>query len=690
MAVPTYGTDIVTLDGSVYTATGGTSLVVGDYAATGGGQAGINEETDYYLIGTECISKNAFGNGAQEKGIVDDTNSGGNIATTLASGNNPGGNQYVYVWCFFNAPASLATFALPGNLAPGLHAIIGPNTNNYNRYSISGSNLQDYGAEWVCGSIDVNVTPSNAITLTTVGSGAGGNYTVFGAGASIPTQGPTKGAPFAIEGIRRGAYIDAIEGEVANPTTFAGIESFDGGNDTTGRLGVFTLRQGVYILNTEVRLGSAAALCFMRDTAGTTIKKQNDATPTYDNTEIDGGKHIIRILNSSSDIEWENVTILEDSIDILITPADNPTVKFTACSFFGVRLLQCGGINTQLIRCTLPSSDARISGNTMSGTNTEARTIQNGATITSCTVEGTSIATDTSGIEVSGTAGADMNKITNCNFTGNGRGLIIPGTITTTETVVYNGHSYEAGYTTGATTTGITGTSGTSNAVIECTVNSPGVLKVSVSNTSQIPSVYNKGTGTIIIEAAVEVTISGLLGNTEVSVLENPSPYTSAVGAAVAPVSLFNQDVISAVTGTDIQLVTTATNITSIGSSSTDFTTMNLVGGDQVRVSQRSNLKIFDTYTVVGTPIASAITVTPVASSTSLLPAIVDSPGETVTVEKVNASYTFSVSSGEVVDILAFRVGSLPIYQLTQTISATNNSFPLTQILDRNFDAFEV
>ena len=680
MAVPTYGTDIVTLDGSVYTATGGTSLVAGDYAATGGGATAINEETDYYLIGTECISKTAFGNGAQEKGIVDDTNSGGNIATTLASGNNPGGNQYVYIWCFFNAPASLATFSLPGNLAAGLHAIIGPSTSAYNRYSISGSNLQDYGAEWVCGSIDVNVTPSNQFTLTTVGGGAGGNYTVFGAGASIPTQGPTKGAPFAIEGIRRGAYVDAVQGEVANPTTFAGIESFDGGNSATGRLGVFTLRQGVYILNTEVRLGSAAALCFMRDTAGTTIKRQNDATPSYDNTEADGGKHIIRILNSSSDIEWENVTILEDSIDILITPADNPTVKFTACSFFGVRLLQCGGINTQLIRCTLPSSEAQISSNTMSGTNTEARTIQNGATITSCTVEGTSLAADTSGIEVSGTAGADMNKITNCNFTGNGRALIIPGTITTTETVVYSGHSYEAGYTTGATTTGITGTSGTSNAVIECTVNSPGVLTVSVSNTSQIPSVYNKGTGTIIIEAAVEVTISGLLGNTEVSVLENPSPYSSSVAA---PVTLFDIDFVSAVTGTDIQLVTTATNVTSIGSSSTDFTSMvdGLVAGNKVRVTNRADLSKFDTFDVVSVS-TNSIVVTPVASSVVTLQELLDSPGETVTVEKVNASYDFATSSGTVVDILAFRVGSLPVYILENTLDTTKD-IPISQTLDR-------
>jgi len=187
----------------------------------------------------------------------------------------------------------------------------------------------------------------------------------------------------------------------------------------------------------------------------------------------------------------------------------------------------------------------------------------------------------------------------------------------------------------------------------------------------------------------VTATVSGLLGNTEVSVLQNPSPYSSAVAS---PTTLFDEDVLSAVTGTDIELDTGGgANITQIlRTGTTDFTTMNLVDGDQVRVTQRNDLKIFDTYTVVGTPTASAINVTDVASSTSKLSDIIDSPGETVTVEKVDASYTFEVSTGTVVDILAFRVGSLPIYQLNQTISSTNNSFPLSQVVDRNFDAFEV
>ena len=294
--------------------------------------------------------------------------------------------------------------------------------------------------------------------------------------------------------------------------------------------------------------------------------------------------------------------------------------------------------------------------------------IRNGAFLTKSTIDGSVVPAKHAAVDLGDTNPATGTvrdlTIQNCN-----KGILLKGTST-------GATSY--------TLTNIFFNNNTADVRVDFPAGATITINISGGDT---PSIDNVNGSTVTIANPVTVTISGLLGNTEVSVLENPSPYSSAVAA---PVSLFNQDVISAVTGTDIQLVTTATNITSIGSSSTDFTTMNLVGGDQVRVSQRNNLKIFDTYTVVGTPIASAITVTPVASSTSLLPAIVDSPGETVTVEKVDASYSFDVSSGEVVDILAFRVGSLPIYQLTQTISATNNSFPLTQTLDRNFDAFEV
>ena len=279
-------------------------------------------------------------------------------------------------------------------------------------------------------------------------------------------------------------------------------------------------------------------------------------------------------------------------------------------------------------------------------------------------------------------ASGNSTNQTNLTFTSDGTGHGVE--ITAAGTYTFTNWNF-SGYSTASPGTNSTPSSGSTDAMVFN--NSGGAVTITIFGGTNV-TVRNAASSTTTVVVTVTVTISGLLGNTEVSVLENPSPYTSAVAA---PVTLFDEDVLSAVTGTDIDLDTNGTaNIIQILSTTTDFETMNLVDGDQVRVSQRGNLKIFDTYTVEGTPTATVINVTDVASSTSKLPAIIDSPGETVTVEKVDASYTFEVSTGEVVDILAFRVGSLPVYQLNQTISATNNSFPLSQVVDRNFDAFEV
>jgi len=300
-------------------------------------------------------------------------------------------------------------------------------------------------------------------------------------------------------------------------------------------------------------------------------------------------------------------------------------------------------------------------------------------TATGCSIIGGRNANGGILLDASGNSTNQTNLTLTSDGTGHGVEITAAGTYTFTN---WN----FSGYSTASPGTNSTPSSGSTDAMVFN--NSGGAVTINVDGGTNV-TVRNAASSTTTVVSTVTVTISGLLGNTEVSVLENPSPYSSSVAA---PVTLFDEDVLSAVTGTDIELDTGGgANITQIlRTGTTDFETMNLVGGDQVRVSQRSNLKIFDTYTVVGTPTAAAINVTDVASSTSKLPDIIDSPGETVTVEKVNASYTFEVSTGTVVDILAFRVGSLPVYQLNQTISSTNNSFPLSQVVDRNFDAFEV
>ena len=284
------------------------------------------------------------------------------------------------------------------------------------------------------------------------------------------------------------------------------------------------------------------------------------------------------------------------------------------------------------------------------------------------------------------TAAATFNDTTNMSglfFSSGGTGHAISiDSATTNQSFTFNNFTY-SGY---AATTGNTGN--------EVLINNSGQPITVVVSGGNEPTVDSDGVrGRVSVVNNITVTISGLLGNTEVSVLENPSPYTQTLAeqqAGSGPVSLFNEDFVSAVTGTDIEVDTNGTaNVIQILSSTTDFTNMTGLGtGDFIRVTERvagQNLRTFDTFEVVSVA-ANVIDVVDVASSTLNQQSIIDTTGDTITVEKIDASYTFAVPNNEVVDILLFRVGSLPILLLNQTISSTNNSFPVTQTLDRNFE----
>jgi len=501
-----------------------------------------------------------------------------------------------------------------------------------------------------------------------------------------------------------------LVGTTVGNQLFTEAQSFDVTNDD--HIGVLQAFEGVIFaqhnvdINTTTGNSSNETLTFVETTHGTNnYTLGGTGTAVFNGTSIASTGTVTFVMDMSSMSAFTmtagsvnkatTVTFGANTISRVnfsnITTINSGTGTFASNTLDTVTTvnLQTDNTETRLQDCTninlsnnADLTDANI---TSSGSIALGATGSATSSLTRCTF------TDPSGTEavniVFPGSALDVNKVTDCTFvrtTGTTNAVDL-GNVGSNTSIDWNGNTL-TGY--GAQTAGNNISSTANGAIaVNFTVNS--ILTINVLNGATIPTVEISGTGTVNIVASVTVTISGLLGNTEVSVLENPSPYSSAVAA---PVTLFDEDVLSAVTSTDIELDTGGgANITQIlRTGTTDFTTMNLVGGDQVRVSQRSNLKIFDTYTVVGTPTASAINVTDVASSTSKLPDIVDSPGETVTVEKVNASYTFSVAVGEVVDILAFRVGSLPVYQLNQTISSTNNSFPLSQVVDRNFDAFEV
>ena len=640
MAARSYTTDLT--DFETFEGTPSTSLVEMTGFLTTQQNTFDNEDPDNPIQGTQhgSVSQRTTGAGS----IVVEAGTG----VTLAAG------EAFFFWGVFLQARAVDLFA-----NDGIVGFVGTGTGDYYRWTIGGS---DFGRNPYGGYANYVIDPTIATGRTPQGT-PGTTYTHVGWGANVIAA-IAKGSPYNIDVIRYGRGEIIVTGGTT-PDPAADFDNMAIENDlNANRWGLFQEQFGSYLWKGLLSLGTTATAVDFQD---------SNRVITCDNTlRVAASFNRIEVNNTASNVDWDGInisalgTVARGQFEMI----DGATLDFNTCVFtdmdtfiFNKGTGKCDLLNNTWTRCRAVT--------------------QGGATITDCVFNNTDSVATESLVSTSAT----IVSVTDCSFvraTGTVNAVRISDTISTDTTVIWDGNQL-TGYGTGVTGTGVSSTAG---GAIQATLASSAVLTINVINEASIPTVEFTGTGTVNVAVIIPVTISGLLGNTEVSVLQNPSPYS--LGGA-SPTSLFNEDVLSAVTGTDIDLDTDGTaNIIQILSTTTDFTTMGLVNGDKVRVSQRSNLKIFDTYTVDGAPTATVINVTDVASSTSKLPDIIDSPGETVTVEKVGASYSFEVEDGQVVDILAFRVGSLPIYQLTQTISITNNSFPLTQTVDRNFDAFEV
>ena len=465
--------------------------------------------------------------------------------------------------------------------------------------------------------------------------------------------------------INNGSYAFTIDGGTSGtPITLDALQTQDD-NPSTGGWGLFGRGVGSsFTLYASMEWGDAGT--------SDSYFEQSDSQIYFDGQQLGTGHFIFRTIGNTTGI---NSFVLNNCV--LVSSGEPAIWDYTNNNMDIVNIQDTQYIDMGTISWPVTGGTTRqvLNSTFINCGQIDFSTI----TVTNCSINGSRNANGAILLDASGNSTNQTNLTFTSDGTGHGVEITAAGTYTFTD---WN----FSGYSTANPGTNNTPASGSTDAMVFN--NSGGAVTINIVGGTNV-TVRNAASSTTTVVFAVTATVSGLLGNTEVSVLQNPSPYSSAVAS---PTTLFDEDVLSAVTGTDIELDTGGgANITQIlRTGTTDFTTMNLVDGDQVRVTQRNDLKIFDTYTVVGTPTASAINVTDVASSTSKLSDIIDSPGETVTVEKVDASYTFEVSTGTVVDILAFRVGSLPIYQLNQTISSTNNSFPLSQVVDRNFDAFEV
>ena len=116
MTVSTYTTNMTDL----YAGAGSTA----NWTALGGGAAGLNAETDYFIQGTGMTSKNAFAN--NRRGMMLDTLS--DRASLI------GTDGAVMIWTTHTTPNSLDTIA-----NGGITLLVGNSDSDYKHWYVGGS-----------------------------------------------------------------------------------------------------------------------------------------------------------------------------------------------------------------------------------------------------------------------------------------------------------------------------------------------------------------------------------------------------------------------------------------------------------------------------------------------------------------------------------------------------------------------
>lgn len=398
----------------------------------------------------------------------------------------------------------------------------------------------------------------------------------------------------------------------------------------------------------------------------------------------------VNLGNASTSFSMTNCNFQSDRVsDAPVRPdltifSGAGTATITDCAILGLRTIAFGG--------------ATMTGGSLDSI---AITSQAGSTLTNVNI--TSRAASASAMGTNLTFGTGTGTISNCTVKPAGTSFGHFVEFNTAGSHDFTNLTFEDEYL-GVTTGSITA-AGNNNACVHNS--SGGTVTINVLGGS-IPTVRNSNGSTTVINVNVTVTVSGLLGNSEIKVLPTAgSPYSgNTLSDFASPIATetVSADTLTGNGSTNYVIYTNSSGFVQINAIGTntfsgvltdgDAASTALADGDKVRVTIRNDadnptLQLFDEFEVDGTPAPSAsaiLTKTSFATFTSVFGTTLNSVNsKTVTVEKVDARYQFSVASGTEIDFLTYRVGSNPILTTGQTITSDNSSFPLSQIGDRNY-----
>ena len=296
MAVATYGTDL-SLISDAEDVTDFTHINI-----TGAGGAGLADEGDYFIEGTQCVSKAGWT--ADTKAIMLDT--GGTI--TVAAG------DAIFVWIKQNNRNLMDTIA-----NGGLQVIIGDDATDFDQFYVDGNNSDGSAlAGWRTYAVDPTQTASAQF-----GAGAAGtDYT--GAAWKILGTGSLKGNPNGLDISRHGRELQIIDGQAAAYGTFLGASA----DDSSSAWGILTPVAGGYQFHGAFVMGTTGTSVDFRDS--------DRVINVLDDLFLPAGFNEFEIRNASSNVEWTNIIIshLGTNTPSLLT-LDVGTFTGSMCQFTG-------------------------------------------------------------------------------------------------------------------------------------------------------------------------------------------------------------------------------------------------------------------------------------------------------------------------------------------------------------------
>ena len=463
----------------------------------GAGADPIND-TEAFIQGSSCESQQIA---TAKTGIASGMDFDAGADITAFTDNT----DLFFFWWLFLFPQALNPYSEALSQTPAVNAPgtasgyfigVGSADNAMKWFAVGGSN---YGRYPFGGWQNVAIDPTRTANWTE-GTPAASNYRFFGFLPNVISA-PARGQSNVADAIRWGRGTITVSGGTPD-ITFDDIASFN--DSTQARLGLFQSTAGGYLWKGSLVLGTAGAPITFTDA--------NKNINLDDTRQVYKTFNQITINNASSTITWDNINFTKLRY-ISTLPFDSSRGIFTVNN--GAVLNATNGSFTDFGIFNL-DSNVTFNGTTFRRCNFVN---QLGATLTECSFVNS---TDSvAAVYVSGTNAADLNNITNSFWektaAGPGHGLWL-GTITSSVTRSWDGNDY-TGYQIGVIDSAV-GLSGTDSAVILVSVNSGVTLTLNLVNGATKPSFKNTGAGSVVLSAAVTVTLTGMFDGTEVRIYE--------------------------------------------------------------------------------------------------------------------------------------------------------------------------